>query len=194
MRDAVKRADRIVRELLQLAADTEVAMMPEELNSVVETALSLVHYELLAAKLTVVRQLGANLPRVPLDRIKMEQVLVNLLLNACQATPHGGTVTVTTRTGLWTHGPWRSERWGGRLVSGDPVVIAEVQDTGVGIPEDDLARVFDPFFTTKTDRGGTGLGLSIVKNIVDLHGGSISLENVAEGGARVSLILKSQAA
>ena len=75
---------------------------------------------------------------------------------------------------------------------GERVVIAEVQDTGQGIPEDHLPRIFDPFFTTKPTGIGTGLGLSVVKKIIDLHGGAIDIRNAPLGGVLVTLVLKTE--
>ena len=138
----------------------------------------------------MVRNLGADLPRVLLDHNKMEQVFINLFINALQAMFQGGTLTVTTRhhrfgEDLKLSGPAFSQ-----FKPGDPAVIAEVQDTGKGIPEDQLPRVFDPFFTTKPTDIGTGLGLSVVKKIIDLHGGAIDIRNAPLGGVVVSLVLR----
>ena len=75
---------------------------------------------------------------------------------------------------------------------GEPVVIAEVQDTGKGIPETDLPRIFDPFFTTKPTGVGTGLGLSVVKKIMDLLGAAIDIRNAPLGGVLVTLVFKTE--
>ena len=192
MRNAVKRADVIIRELLQLSAATRVEMHEDDLNAVVERSLSLIHYEMLATQTAVVRQLNGDLPRVRLDRHKMEQVFVNLFLNACQAMPQGGTLTVRTWSERWTKAPWRNGKSGSQIEAGETVVVTQVEDTGGGIPEKVLPRVFDAFFSTKPSGVGTGLGLSVVKNIIDLHGGVVGIENVLEGGVRVTLILKTQ--
>ena len=140
-----------------------------DLNCLVERSLWLINNEVIASQISVVRKLGADLPRVRLDRGKMEQVFINLFLNALQAMSQGGVLTVTTRhrrfgEDLKLTGPAFSQ-----FKPGDPVVIAEVQDTGKGIPEAVLPRIFDPFFTTKPTGVGSGLGLSVVKKIMDLH-------------------------
>jgi signal transduction histidine kinase len=127
-----------------------------------------------------------------MDRTRIEQVFLNLFLNAIQAMPQGGTLTVRTRAERWGDDSLCSECTPGQIKPGDPVVVAEVQDTGVGIPEQNLTRVFDPFFTTKPVGSGTGLGLSVARQIVDLHGGIIDVRNVPEGGVRVTIVLKSQ--
>jgi signal transduction histidine kinase len=189
MRDAVRRADTIVRELLTLSAATHIEMKDGDFNAVVERALFLVNYEINAARVHAVKELAPGLPPVRMDRTRIEQVFLNLFLNAIQAMPQGGTLTVRT----WAEVPTRLEA----SLSQDPpaqtLVVAEVEDTGVGIPEKNLKKLFDPFFTTKPVGSGTGLGLSVVRQIIDLHGGQIEIKNRPEGGVRVTLTLKAQA-
>ncbi len=190
MEEAIHRADGIVRELLQLSAGTPLEVREEDLNGVIEQALWLMNYELIAARVTVVRELDEHLPRVLLDKRKMEQVFINLFMNAAQAMPQGGTLTVRTR------GERLSEAAPGLAASPNAggangaVVIAEVQDTGRGIPAQNLSKLFQPYFTTKPIGVGTGLGLSVIKNIVELHKGTIDVRNAPEGGVRATLILK----
>jgi two-component system, NtrC family, sensor kinase len=190
MREAVKRADSIVRELLTLSAATHITMKDEDFNAVVERSLWLVNYQINAAKVNAVKDLAAGLPPVRMDRARLEQVFINLFLNAAQAMPAGGTLTVRTRTQTGVEAPPRGERAGGQFRPGEQVVLAEVQDTGIGIPEPNLKKVFDPFFTTKPVGSGTGLGLSVARQIIDLHGGLITLRNVPEGGVRVTIVLR----
>jgi PAS domain S-box-containing protein len=192
MRDAVTRANVIVRELLQISAAKDFEPKAGDLNCVVERSLWLINNEIMASQINVVRKLGTDLPLVRLDRSKMEQVFLNLFLNALQAMSQGGVLTVTTsqrRFGedLKLGGPAFAQ-----FKPGERVVIAEVQDTGTGIPEDHLPKIFDPFFTTKPTGVGTGLGLSVVKKIMDLHGGGIDVHNSPRGGAVVTLMLKTQ--
>jgi PAS domain S-box-containing protein len=192
MRVAAKRADSIVRELLHMSASTRLEMKEQDLNAVLERSLWLVHYELEAARISVVCALAPDLPPVRMDSSKMEQVFINLIMNALQAMAQGGHLTVRTRGDLWTRKAPDRHAQGGDIRFGDPVVVAEIQDTGPGIPEQILPRLFDPFFTTKSPSEGTGLGLSIVKKIVELHSGVIQLENVPEGGTRATLVLKAR--
>ncbi len=190
MRDAVKRADAIVRELLQLSAATEFNVKAEDLNACVERSLWLLHYDLVTAHTTVVRQLAPDLPLVLMDRSKMEQVLINLFTNALHAMPDHGSLTVTTRTLRRAEDLLAREPILRPFKLGDTLAILEVQDTGTGIPEDLLPRIFDPFVTTKPAGHGTGLGLAVVRKIVDLHGGAIDIRNTPPRGARVTLMLK----
>ncbi len=192
MRDAVTRANAIVRELLQLSAATDFEPKEQDLNDLVERSLWLINNEVVASQISVVRKLGADLPRVMLDRNKMEQVFINLFINALQAMSQGGVLTVATRhrrfgEDLKLQGPAFAQ-----FRPGDPVVIAEVHDSGKGIPETDLPKVFDPFFTTKAAGVGTGLGLSVVKKIMDLHGAAIDIRNALPGGVVVTLMLKAE--
>jgi signal transduction histidine kinase len=184
MREAIGRADTIVRGLLQLSGNPELNMVAEDINVVLEKALWLVNYSFNATRITAVRRLDRSLPRVWLDHGKMEQVFINLLTNAIHAMPHGGTIDVSTFAE--PAGPTGVPR-----AEGEPAgwVVVQIQDTGPGIPPEHLARLFTPFFTTKQKGLGTGLGLSVTKSIVELHGGHIELINAPEGGARVTVTL-----
>jgi signal transduction histidine kinase len=106
-------------------------------------------------------------------------VFLNLLTNACDAMPHGGTLTLrAARTGL-----------GGGAIS----AVAEVVDTGVGIPSELLQRVTEPFFTTKEEGKGTGLGLAICRRIVQEHGGTIQITSAPGQGTAVQITLPASA-
>jgi signal transduction histidine kinase len=193
MQDAVKRANSIVRELLQLSATNPVEMKEEDLNEVIERSLWLLHYEIMAGQFQVTTQLARDLPPVRLDRSKMEQVFVNLVLNALQAMPRQGRLAIATRATIWDEVSVPQPGTESLIRRGHPVVMAEIQDSGPGIPEEHLARLFDPFFTTKAVGQGTGLGLSVVKRIVDMHGGLVRIHNVSTGGAHVTIVLRASA-
>lgn len=192
MHDAVQRADAIVRDLLYLSAPRQLDIQEQDFNAVLEHSLWLVNFELTRARICTVRELAPDLPPVALDRAKMEQVFINLFINAAHAMSQGGTLTVKT---------WARQYEGNRALSGqslgpfqvgDCVVVTEIRDTGVGIPKEKLARIFEPFFTTKPTGMGTGLGLPVTKQIIDLHGGIINLEPASPKGVRVSLMLKAK--
>ena len=191
MNDAVKRADAVIKGMLDFSTPKQLEVQNEDLNAIIEQSLLLVRGEIKPNLHQVVKALQPGLPMLQLDRLKIGQVFVNVFTNALHAMPDGGTLTVRTRsrqhTGVGENiGDSRSESFhvGGTLV------IAEVEDNGTGIPEDKLGKVFDPFFTTKTTGEGTGLGLSVTRSIIDLHGGTIEIHNRPEGGARITITLE----
>jgi signal transduction histidine kinase len=125
-----------------------------------------------------------------MDARKMEQVLLNLIINAIQAMGQPGVLRISTQSGrLGTDLPVNGQV-ATRFQHGAHLVLAKVQDTGPGIAGKDLGRVFDPFFTTKAVGKGTGLGLSIVKKIMDLHEAAVEISNAPEGGAVVTLAFR----
>lgn len=188
MQQALARANSFLRELLDLAAARSFDLVAGDLNGLIERTLNLIHGELLASRTTVVRRFGAGLPLVKMDASKMEQVFINLFLNAIQAMGHGGVLTISTRTARVGQDMDLIQA-ASRFTEGELVVIAELQDTGPGIS--DPKKIFHTFFTTKP--GGTGLGLSVVKQIVDSHQGLIEITNAPQGGALARLVLRSEA-
>jgi signal transduction histidine kinase len=193
MDKAVRRADRVTRGLLDFSAQSAVEVTPTELNAVVEQSLLLVEHESVRAHVAVVKELGEDLPPLKLDRQKIEQVFVNLFMNAIQAMPEGGTLTVRTHAKQRTEpGPNVGRRETDPFRAGKFRVVAEVEDSGTGIPDEKLHRVFDPFFTTKPTGQGTGLGLTVTRKIIELHQGIIDIRNRQEGGVRVTLTFKAE--
>ena len=161
--DAIERnidkAAAIARELLQFSRQRESEFSPVNVNRVVRGALTLLEYRL---KNIMIKQDLAEVPEVMGDAGKLEQVIINILSNAVEAMPDGGTVTIeTARAGAQ--------------------VRIRVRDSGAGIPEKNLSRVFDPFFTTKETGRGTGLGLSISYGIIKDHHGTIDVDSAGEG-------------
>lgn len=192
MRDAIQRADAITRGLLEFAASKRLAAQPHAFNQLILDTLRLVRHEISKHNIVLVRELAENLPMVAVDKTQIQQVFVNLFVNAAHAMTQGGTLTV--RTGLrpmteTSHS--EGSRSGERIWAGTNAVFAEVEDTGTGIPQENLARIFDPFFTTKPTGVGTGLGLPVSKKIIELHGGIIDIKNKVEGtGVRATVLLK----
>ena len=193
MHEAIKRADGIIHGLLDFSVPHALDCHAEDLNTLAEQSCVLVRHTLNGAGLRLARELAPGLPPAWLDRNKIKQVFVNVLTNAIHATPSGGLLTVRTYARL-LEAPDVDRDAGSRLAdrfrAGERVVVAEVIDSGSGIPEAKLAQVFDPFFTTKETGKGTGLGLTVTKKIVELHGGSIDIRNRMEGGAVVTLMFK----
>ena len=154
MEDGLRRVQKIVRQLLDFSQQHDPELAPAEVNPLIERVLALTNYAFDRSGVRVVRDLGAELPPLMADQYMIEQVLMNLILNAVQAIRGEGVVTVRSR---------KDESW----------CVIEVEDTGSGIPTDVLPKIFDPFFTTKGQGEGTGLGLSVSLGIVQRHGGEI---------------------
>ncbi len=190
MMQAVKRADAVIKGLLDFSAPERLEMAVADLNVVIEQSLRLVKHELDRQHVVVVRRLGEALPPMSLDRMKMEQVFVNLFMNAIQAMPGGGALMIRTSvTPFASDSGCQGRRRTDVFRLGELVAVVEVEDTGQGIPPERLSKVFDPFVTMKPAGQGTGLGLAVTKKIVELHGGTIDIANRAEGGVRVTMRL-----
>jgi signal transduction histidine kinase len=191
MRDAVRRADAIVRDLLYLSAARQIEIKPHNINAVIERSLLFVNYDLTRSRILVHRDFQGNLPLVRLDEAKMEQVFINLFMNAIHAMPNGGDLNLRTR--IVEYAPsGGTDFLLNKFQLGERTVVISVEDTGPGIPADKLQRVFEPFFTTKPNGVGTGLGLPISRQIVEMHGGIIKLSAGARGGACATIILKAE--
>ncbi len=191
--DGVTRADQVIRGLLDFSASKTLEASPQDVNAIIERSLVLIKHELVKSHVTPVTRLANGLPPLPLDRNKMEQVFVNILMNAIHAMPEGGTLTVTTYAKqLLERGHFVGQRATDRFQVGETVIVADIEDTGPGIPEEQLTKIFDPFFTTKPTGQGTGLGLAVTKSIVDMHGGAILVRNRPEGGAVFTLMFKTR--
>ncbi|MFA5140910.1 MAG: ATP-binding protein [Elusimicrobiota bacterium] len=166
-----KRIADIVSKLLVFSRQSPVDTREVVgVNALLEVALELLQRRLESAGVRVSRKLGKRLPSIRVDKGQIEQVLMNVLVNSLDAMPEGGRLTVVTRRQ-------------------DGVVEIVVQDTGFGIPVDDLAKIFDPFFTTKPPGKGVGLGLSVSHGIVTNHGGRIEVESQEGKGTRVRIEL-----
>jgi hypothetical protein len=164
------RAAKIVNGLLNLARPAQVDNGPVDVNNVVNDVLSLLEHQLRTGSIQVRKELAATGPVVLGIEYKLQQVFLNLFLNARDAMPKGGWLSISTRE-AGAH------------------AIVEVADTGSGIPADYLSRIYDPFFTTKDIGKGTGLGLSITYGIVQEHGGTITCDSSVGQGTRFTLTL-----
>jgi signal transduction histidine kinase len=189
MDDAVKRADTVIKGLLEFSRPTELEIKTLNLNTVLEESLLLVKYELSKNSISSDKQLDDELPDVELDRNKMKQVFINIFMNAIHAMGKDGTLTVKTSSCQLPKDLYNLHCKNTKHFKvGDRVVIVTVEDTGTGIPEDKIDKLFEPFFTTKPTGIGTGLGLSVTRNIIDLHKAAINIMNRKAGGASVSII------
>ena len=164
-----ERAARIVRNLLTFARKRQTTRAMVDVNQVVRETLALRAYEQRVSNIDVIDALAAGLPQVFADGHQLQQVLLNLVINAEQAMlSANGRGTIVVRT-------WHD--------AGHDAVILEINDDGPGIPADTQPKIFDPFFTTKDVGQGTGLGLTVAYAIVQEHGGRIRLESKSAGGA-----------
>lgn len=180
MREAVDRADRIVRGLVDFSSQRSLTREPANLKLVIDDVLLLVKHELTRSNTKVKISIADDLPHVFLDLSKFEQVLINLIINAVHAMSKSVSPLLEIRARSESlESVVKNEGARTREVfrSGDRVVILELVDNGSGIEKKDVNRLFDPFFTTKATGKGTGLGLSVVRKIVELHGGEISIRN-----------------
>ena len=168
----IKRMESLIKEVLDFARPKEPEYSSTNVNALVEETVSFI--EAVSSQsngnssVKVVKSLEAAMPEIMVDPMQIQQAVMNIVLNAYDAMPKGGTLGIST------------------TLSDSSVVIA-VSDTGEGIKEKDMARIFKPFFTTKVK--GTGLGLSIIKGIVERHGGGINMESTAGVGTKVTLTL-----
>lgn len=165
--DGLDRIQTIVRQLLDYAKNAPLSIQPVSLNEIVEKVLQLADYTLENRGIVLRSDLDAGLPPVAIDANKMEQVLLNLIINAVQAIEGTGTIHV-------------------RTYRDDHVCVVAISDSGPGIPHEIVDRIFDPFFTTKEVGEGTGLGLTVSKAIVEQHGGTLSVDT-APGGTTFSV-------
>lgn len=167
----IERISGLIRQLLSLAQRPEPELRLVNLNDILLRAWGMLEHDERAGKVTLSLDLADNLPFVRGDPDQLQQVVLNLVVNAIQAMENNGHLTLHTRH---LHGG----------TSSDHVVELEVADTGPGISSQDLPHLFESFFTTKSREGGTGLGLAICREIVLSHKGQIRGESDARRGAR----------
>ena len=185
IRFASDRAASLTRQLLTFARRQKTSVRPVALNDVVHSMQGLLR-RLLGHEVQLITEPAPSLPPVLADPNQIEQVIVNLTVNARDAMPEGGTLTITTDTQQVT-------RPQGDLVPGTYVRL-RVRDSGVGMSEEVKARVFEPFFTTKELGKGTGLGLATSFGIVSEFHGAIEIESAPGRGTTVNVYLPAQAA
>lgn len=165
-----RRCAEIVKQLLEFSREAVPHRDAVSLNALLENIIKLLHHQLVFENIDVVRRFDPGLPAVFVDSNQIQQVFVNLVINACHAMPEGGSLTITTMRSL-----------------DGAYACAEIADTGCGISEENLRRIFDPFFTTKSE--GTGLGLSISYGIVENNSGIIEVKSrLGEGTAFIVML------
>jgi signal transduction histidine kinase len=166
------RVGRIVSDLLAFSRRGKPQRAPADLNRIVRTTLSLVEHKMKLNNVAVQAIYCEDLPPAPCDSSQIQQVVLNLMLNAAEATHSKPERFVTVTTS-----------------KGDGVVLMQVSDNGEGIPPENLAKIFDPFFTTKPEGKGVGLGLAVSYGIVDSHGGELEVKSTVGVGTTFTMSL-----
>ena len=170
--EATERVRKIVKGLLDFSRQTKIDPEPTDINRLAASATTLIENQALMKGVAIRLNPGENLPELIVDRSQIQGVLINMIINALDATPPGGTIRVFTASGF-TGQP-----------SGRKGVEITIADTGSGIAPENLDRIFDPFFTTKAVGQGTGLGLAVSLGIVQRHGGHIRVQSEPGKGTR----------
>lgn len=170
------RVSTIVRGLLDFARESKPQKRPCNINELILQTLSLVEHQSVFHDIRIVKNLDPQVAMVLLDANQIQQVFMNILLNAADAMPAGGTLTITST-----------------MAPEDSFVQVRFADTGTGIPEKNLHRIFDPFFTTKADKKGTGLGLAVSYGIIERHRGHIEVQSEEGKGTTFTIKLPQQA-
>ena len=166
--EEIERIDVIVKGFMDFARPASLSPAPHDLNQVLQEVLDLMEANFNHHQIALFKKFVPNLPPVSLDRDKLKQAFMNIVLNAMDAMPEGGTLKIVT-------------------IQGADKVRIDVIDTGIGIPPEDLNQLFEPFFTTKSQ--GTGLGLANAKRVLEQHGGDIQGKSVVGQGTTISLWL-----
>lgn len=166
--EEIERIDNIVKGLMDFARPTTLNLEQQPLMPALQSVLALMEANLTHHQIQLVSEFASDLPDFQFDSDKIKQAFMNVVLNAMEAMPQGGTLTVAT----FKH---------------ENAVCIKVTDTGIGISEEDIEHLFEPFFTRKEK--GTGLGLANVKRILEEHGGTVEIESTPGEGTTVSLWL-----
>jgi iron only hydrogenase large subunit-like protein/nitrogen-specific signal transduction histidine kinase len=165
-----ERCTRIIKNLLDFARQTQPKPVPFDVEKVIKNAISILSHHAELSNVKIVLELEKDLPQVFADPDQIQQVFVNIILNAIQAMPNGGTLTIKS----------------GYIESTNEVFIKFI-DTGVGIPKENLKKLFTPFFTTKEKGKGVGLGLAVCYGIIQRHKGKIEVESEVGKGTTFTI-------
>jgi PAS domain S-box-containing protein len=168
-RQGLMRMVQIVGELLEYARSTYTPMEHTKVEPLIEEAVKTMESKAEASGVTIIRDYAPDLPQIRSGNLF--QVFCNLTKNALDAMQNGGQLKISTRPGEKN------------------TVVIEFQDTGIGLPRENIEMIFEPFFTTKGDRKGTGLGLAICRDIIESHEGRITAQNAPDGGSIFTVFL-----
>jgi len=161
MESETARCGDIVKDLLAFARRTKITMESNRIEDIINKTLNLISHELEIKELQLKTNIAPNLPKVKCDFKQIQQVFLNLMYNASEAMPNGGTLSITAT----------------KANGAQALLEIAISDTGCGISEKDMEHIFEPFFTTKEEGKGVGLGLSVVYGIISRHNGTIAVES-----------------
>jgi PAS domain S-box-containing protein len=180
MEEELERISRIIRNLLDFSRQSEPNIRSIDINKVLDAALLLVGHQIDLENIKLEREFELNLPLVLGDFDQIQQVMINIILNAIQAMPNGGnlTITLTSAKGVEIQDTVKD------------TLRIDIKDTGIGIPEENLEKLFTPFFTTKEKGKGVGLGLPVVHGIIERHKGKIEVKSIPNQGTTFTIYLE----
>lgn len=185
--EQVKRSATIVERLLRFSKKIKPKIENVNINKILEDTLCLSQYQTKYQNVKIIKDLSSSLPEVMADFGQLQEVFLNIILNAIQAMPNGGELTIRTYAkNITDFGKRKTDIF----KKGMKIVLIEFEDTGEGIPEEELSMIFDPFFSTKEQ--GTGLGLSICHGIIEAHQGTIEAQSKVGKGTIFILRLPAQ--
>ncbi|MBW1702110.1 MAG: hypothetical protein JRJ11_05645 [Deltaproteobacteria bacterium] len=179
MRNQSDRIAKIVKGLLQFSHHSKPRIGEVKINDLIERVLSMFEHEARFHSIEIIKEIDPNLPSIMGDDEKLSQVLFNLLSNARDAMPKGGTLRISAKASANND----------QLSGESDFIEIRFQDTGCGISEENIGKIFDPFFTLKEDGNGIGLGLSLSYGIIQEHGGTISVESKVNEGTNFAIYL-----
>ena len=164
----VERLNRVVGQLLEFARPITISKKAASVDTVIKDSLRLVERQAIEKNIKIETAFSSVVEKIQIDRDRINQVLLNLYLNAIESMQDGGTLNIALSMN-------KERKW----------VLIKVTDSGIGINKEDIAQIFDPYFTTKPS--GTGIGLAIVHNIIDAHDGKMEVESTPGKGTTVTL-------
>jgi signal transduction histidine kinase len=169
MKNELKRINRIVEGFLRLTKPDVFHFQREDVNGIIKESISVLEPEIIKQGIRLSLNFNDKLPLMEVDRDKLNQVFTNLIINAVEAMPRGGDLTITTE------------------MHDENKIRIEIRDTGIGIPKEDKSKIFSPYYTTK--KQGFGLGLSLIHNIIEKHKGKIKVSSEKGAGAKFEILL-----
>lgn len=190
MSEALENANQVIFELLEYARPHDLEFAQINLNEEIKKSVHMLKPKLQEFNIVLTLDFCCEPLWVKADPLKIDQVIINLLMNACSAMDRGGHLSIKTCSErIKGTGAKMGRNLSEVFQIGQRVAQIDIEDSGCGIPEKHLLEVFEPFFTSNRCSEGTGLGLSVVKTIIDLHHGAVGLSNRSCGGVRARILL-----